>query len=91
MTTRIHHFLLEALGNHDSIELKLSDLTESIVDFVDVLKMNSTLKSWKVIHGDNHRRDGSVASAIADVLRVNSALTGFIAFCKMYLFVGAVN
>jgi hypothetical protein len=74
MTKRIHHFSLEALGDHDSIELKLSVLRESIVDFVDALKVNSTLKSLKVINAAYHRMDESVASAIADVLSVNSAL-----------------
>jgi NLR family CARD domain-containing protein 3 len=74
MTKRIHHFSLEALGDHDSIELKLSVLRESIVDFIDALKVNSTLKSLRVISADFHKIDESVASAIDDVLRVNSAL-----------------
>jgi hypothetical protein len=69
---RIQHFSLEALGDHDSIEIERSVLMESILDFVNALKVKSTLKSLKVIHED--RMDVSGATAIADVLRVNSAL-----------------
>jgi hypothetical protein len=50
MTKMIHNFSLEVLGDHASIELKLSVLRKSIVDFVNALKLNSTLKSLKVIH-----------------------------------------
>jgi hypothetical protein len=73
-TKRFNHFSLEALGDHDSIDIERSVLIESIVDFVNALKVNSTLKSLKVICDKFDTMDGSGASAIADILRVNSAL-----------------
>jgi Ran GTPase-activating protein (RanGAP) involved in mRNA processing and transport len=64
----------EQLGDHTSLELNRSVLIENEVALANALKHNSTLKSLTVIPDRYISMERSVSSAIADVLRVQSAL-----------------
>ena len=54
---------MEALRDHDSIEIEFNVLKENIVDivdFVEALRVNSTMKSLRVIEEDHYELKVSV-------------------------------
>jgi Ran GTPase-activating protein (RanGAP) involved in mRNA processing and transport len=65
----------EQPGENASVEIECSALN----DFVDAMKHNSNLESLTIVHsyifGSVSDMKGTVSSAIADILRVNSTLT----------------
>jgi hypothetical protein len=74
------HFWLEQFGDHDSYQVKYSDLIGITVAFVNALKNNSTLKSLTSTYDDDDDDDDDaieeqVLSAFADALKVNPSLT----------------
>jgi hypothetical protein len=82
--------LLEELGDRPSLELNVNKYTvDELVEFINALKENSSLKDLTVFR--DFYELPSVVSTIADLLRVNTAITSLNIKCMNIGIRGAVS